>query len=150
MKSSPILVEWEVPPREDLPDEWFTELLDAFRVRLGFAGRGVSLLLAGDDRLRELNQTWRGMDKPTDILSWAYEESEHWGDLALSVERAAAQAQENGWDVPTETARLLAHGMAHLAGYDHHTPAQEQEMRAVEDDLLAQAGFPGLYPPWAE
>ncbi len=68
------------------------------------------------------------------------------GELAVSLQRARTQAKANGWSVRTELARLLAHGCAHLAGYDHRTRAQDGRMRRVEEALLDGAGFPGLYP----
>ena len=72
------------------------------------------------------------------------------GELALSLERAAAQAAENGWDLRTEVLRLLAHGCAHVAGFDHETAAQERVMQALEVRLLAGVGLRDLYPPDAK
>jgi probable rRNA maturation factor len=68
------------------------------------------------------------------------------GDLALSLDRARAQAQDNGWPLQTELLRVLAHGCAHLAGYDHRTAAEERLMRGVEEALLEKVGLRGLYP----
>ena len=68
------------------------------------------------------------------------------GDLALSLDRARHQAAENGWDLVTEVLRLLAHGCAHLAGYDHQTEDGERHMRAVEIALLEGQGLTGIYP----
>jgi probable rRNA maturation factor len=68
------------------------------------------------------------------------------GELALSLERAAAQAAENGWSLRTEVLRLLAHGCAHVAGYDHESEAEEREMKALEVRLLDALGLRGLYP----
>ena len=68
------------------------------------------------------------------------------GELAVSWDRVRAQARANGWDVRTEMARLLAHGCAHLAGYDHATRAGDVEMRRIEERLLKAAGYTGLYP----
>lgn len=138
----------ELPP---LDKAALAEALAAFLAGLGYPQSGVTLLLGDDARLAALNRAWRGQEGPTDVLSWSYLEPGApapplLGDLAVSVERAAAQAAENGWDVQTEVLRLLAHGCAHLAGYDHATDAEDAAMRAVEETLLARVGLEGLYP----
>ncbi len=124
-------------------------MLQRFLRRLGHGGRGLTLLLADDRALRALNRRWRGRDAPTDVLSWAYADDPAQpllGELAISLPRAQAQAAANGWDLRTEMLRLLAHGCAHLAGYDHCTRAQDRVMRRVEERLLSAVGVRGLYP----
>jgi|GEM_PF-107052 len=135
-------------------------MLNSFLKTLGSAQSAVTLLLTDDVGIQALNREHRGLDRATDILSWSYlppgwvldtprsrsAPVAHLGELALSVETAARQAHDNGWDLLTESARLLAHGCAHLAGLDHKTPAEERQMLAVELRLLDAAGFPGLYP----
>lgn len=158
---------------------WLSRLLAGYLAALGHAGGGVTLLVGGDALLRRLNARHRGLARPTDILSFAYADArfayadaraagkakstrkasartpraelagELIGELALSLDRARAQAKANGWSLRTELARLLAHGCAHLAGYDHRTRAQDARMRRVEEALLDAAGFAGLYPPAA-
>jgi len=141
-------------PRIDLDLPALRRALASFLKGLGQGGRPLSVLLASDADLRALNRAHRGEDRPTDVLSWSYldaAEPAHadapLGDLALSLERARAQAAHNGWDAQTEVLRLLAHGCAHLAGYDHQTAAEERAMRGIEDALLARIGLRGLYPP---
>lgn len=157
---SPIHLSWAAgAPPPELDEAALRDALERFLALLGHAGAGLSLLLADDAALRALNREHRGLDRPTDVLSWSYLEPGQAarpapadeppplaGELALSLERAAAQATENGWDLPTEVLRLLAHGCAHVAGYDHGTDAEEREMKAVEVRLLAAVGLPGLYP----
>ena len=108
-----------------------------------------------DEELRGLNRRFCGKDRVTDVLSWPYldgsgyetgQEGHALGDLALSLERAVSQARQNGWNLQTEVLRLLAHGCAHLAGYDHRTAAQERKMLNVELELLAEQGLRGIYP----
>ena len=127
--------------------------ITAFLAELGFRGVTLHLLLADDAELRALNARFRNLDRPTDILSWRYdvpdqgaaEEGLPFGELAVSMERVAAQATENGWAAQTELLRLLAHGCVHLAGYDHETPETDQEMRKIEEGLLAKIGLTDLY-----
>jgi len=159
-------INWQhgAPPPE-LEGPWLEDALRAFCAGLGLPAGHLEVLLADNATLRRLNQTHRGRDTPTDVLSWSYlpegwerlpapmeEEDQEveadmpLGELALSLEQAAAQAAENGWDLRTELLRLLAHGCAHVAGHDHQTPQEDARMRAVEEGLLARVGLHGLYP----
>ena len=117
---------------------------------VGHEGAEISVLLADDARLRELNLAHRGLDRPTDVLSWSYAgelgKESLLGEIAVSLERARHQAADNGWEAATELMRLLAHGCAHLAGYDHQDAKGEREMMAVEVNMLALVGLEGLYP----
>ena len=84
----------------------------------------VSVLLTGDEEIRALNRDFRGKDKATDVLSFPAVEPVNGdkrmgGDLAVSVETAARQAEEFGHPVATELQILVLHGLLHLGGYDH-------------------------------
>ena len=155
----PIEISWEAgAPPPDLDEAVLREALAAFLAVIGRGGWGLSLLCAGDETLRALNRDHRGVERPTDILSWPYGTSPEdapgvgtgppplLGELALSLERAGEQAAGNGWPRDVEVLRLLAHGCAHLAGYGHETPAEERVMLAVEERMLAAAGVGRLYP----
>ncbi|MDH4224921.1 MAG: rRNA maturation RNase YbeY [Deltaproteobacteria bacterium] len=147
----PILTRKTLPPEID--PARLDQALNVFLTSLGHQGRTVSLLLTGNEELAELNRDWRGLPKPTDVLSWSYlgpgntlPEGGVLGDLAISLEKAAVQAEENGWDLPTEVLRLMAHGCAHLAGYDHNTQEEETVMRRLEISMLAAIGLSAIYP----
>jgi probable rRNA maturation factor len=93
----------------------------------------VSVLMTGDAEMRRLNREFRGKDKTTDVLSFPVNPHEPTdglcgapegsvaGDLAISVETAARQAEEAGHSLLVELQILLLHGVLHLAGYDHET-----------------------------
>jgi probable rRNA maturation factor len=90
----------------------------------------VSLLLTGDDHIRQLNRDFRRKNKPTDVLSFPAPEipglkSPSVGDLAISVETAARQADGLGHPLASELKILTLHGLLHLAGYDHETDSGE-------------------------
>jgi len=130
--------------------EALRKVLAVFLQQLFTGERSVSLYLTDDAEMRELNREFREKDRTTDVLSWSYWEddpdAECVGDLAVSLEQVARQAQENGWPVETELVRMLAHGCTHLAGWDHERSEDEaQQMLAVEVALLAEVGYPGLY-----
>jgi probable rRNA maturation factor len=109
---------------------------------LELAGVELSVALVDDPTIRELNRTWRRKDKPTDVLAFPLAEGEAvrregglLGDVIVSVETARRQAGKRRRPLLDELTMLLAHGVLHLIGYDHHTDAEEREMTALTRDL---------------
>ena len=106
----------------------------------------VAVVLTGDSALRILNREWRGIDRATDVISFAYDEDEpdahklpvH-GDLVVSMDRVIEQAERFRVSEGAELARLIIHGTLHLCGYDHMELRERTEMRAHEDLLLGNA-----------
>ena len=109
--------------------------------RLGLT-RELSLALVRDRRMRALNREWRGKDRPTDVLSFP-QHGRSIGDVVISLDTARRQAREGGWSLAAELRRLLAHGLLHCLGHDHHTPAQARRMAAAERRLLGREGMVG-------
>lgn len=98
-------------------------------------------LITDDGELRRLNREFRGKDYATDVLSFPSESPiDSLGDIAISVERAAAQAAEHGHDTPTEIRILLLHGLLHLMGHDHE--ADGGRMRRLESKWRQHFGLP--------
>lgn len=107
------------------------------------AGRSgsVSILLTSDERIRELNREFRGKNVPTDVLSfpavaWEFEagnghKGKSAGDLAISLETAARQAESLGHPLATEVKVLILHGALHLAGFDHEEDAGEMARKEI-------------------
>lgn len=95
----------------------------------------LSILLADDKQLRQLNKQFRGKNKPTDVLSFPAPEEfvDLAGDLAISLDTAQKQAASFNHTLDQELRVLLLHGILHLAGYDHETDTGE--MAAKELDL---------------
>jgi probable rRNA maturation factor len=103
-----------------------------------------------------LNQAFRGVPGPTDVLSFPFEEpgpesaergseatpDRYLGDIAISVETARRQATRWGVSLARELALLVIHGTLHLAGYDHHTPAARRRMWRVQARLLRDCAAP--------
>lgn len=105
----------------------------------------VSVLFCGDAEIRRLNRDYRRKDRPTDVLSFPQEEqwdrgmrSPSLGDLVISMETAKRQARRFGTTFRREIFRLTAHGLLHLAGYDHEkVPASKaQRMRRAERGIM--------------
>lgn len=127
------------------------------------AGEGIaeaielSVLVTSDAALHELNRTYRNVDAPTDVLSFASEEDapdaphafvrppdtpRYLGDIAISYERVLAQAAEYGHSADRELAYLTAHGVLHLLGYDHERGAEDAAaMRAREEAAMDRLGL---------
>ena len=105
----------------------------------------ISLSLVDDDEIKELNKTYRGMDCPTDVLSFSLVEGNQiidieeklLGDIVISVERAALQADEYNHSFEREMIFLLVHSMFHLMGYDHDTEESAKNMGAKEEAVLS-------------
>ena len=108
----------------------------------------VSLMLVDDQRIHALNLEYRGVDRPTDVLSFALQEEmeeepesefedEMLGDIVISVPRARAQAEEYGHSFERELVYLAVHGTLHLLGYDHEEETDKHEMRRKEEEVMA-------------
>src|SRR5215510_5821 len=102
-------------------------MLDA----MGKSNSSVTIAFVSDRKIRELNQQFRGLDKPTDVLSSPDDSSsDNLGDIAISAYTAARQAKENGLTLNGEISQLILHGLLHLSGYDHET--DNGEMNRLE------------------
>ena len=113
----------------------------------------VSLTLVDDARIHELNRDYRGVDRPTDVLSFALQEETEdepdildfeddlLGDIIISVERARAQAEEYGHSFERELVYLAVHGTLHLLGYDHMEEKDKEVMRRQEEAVMAEIGL---------
>ena len=111
-------------------------MLDA----LGSSHSSVTIAFVSDNKIRSLNQQFRGINKPTDVLSFPSDlETGELGDNAISVEAAARQAKENGLTLNEEIAQLILHGLLHLSGYDHET--DNGEMNRLELRLRRKLGI---------
>jgi probable rRNA maturation factor len=125
---------------------------------------GLSVVIADDDVVRDLNNRYRGLDEITDVLSFSFShEGEYYGDgelwlqrgekfgfvlppgekdslgeVVISYSQAQRQADQSGHTVDEELAVLLAHGVLHLLGHDHVAPEEEAAMKMLEKRVLAR------------
>jgi len=116
----------------------------------------LGLVITTQERVRELNRNYRGVDKPTDVLAFymtpAAEETGaeppffvpppdgvlHLGEVIISYPQAVLQAKEHQHSLKKEIAILIVHGLLHLLGHDHDKPEPERRMRAREREILRQ------------
>src|SRR5262249_7497992 len=105
----------------------------------GARGTHLSVVLCGDASIHALNARWRGVDKPTDVLSFSQDDPRLLGDVVISVETAARRKKRSLED---ELFFLLVHGLCHLLGHDHATVAQARTMFARERAIRARVDTP--------
>ncbi|MEZ5997783.1 MAG: rRNA maturation RNase YbeY [Hyphomonas sp.] len=107
----------------------------------------VSVMLADDDTLHDLNRQFRGKDKPTDVLSFPAHEMDRplLGDIAVALGVAGKDAATRGIPLADHLTHLLIHGYLHLRGHDHEVPDEAAAMEALEIKALASLGIPNPY-----
>ncbi len=112
----------------------------------------ISFTLTDNETIHYLNKKHRGIDRPTDVLSFplidfntedinAIDGTIYLGDIIISIDKAKAQAEEYGHSLDRELGFLTAHSMLHLLGYDHMTPEEEKVMFAKQDNILNSIGL---------
>lgn len=109
----------------------------------------MSLLLTGNDEIQVINREYRDKDQPTDVISFAYHETEDFdvgpydtlGDIVISLERVCEQAKEFNHSNKREFFYVLTHGILHLLGYDHIEEEDKAKMREKEEKILKEFGY---------
>ena len=107
----------------------------------------VSFLITTNDVIQNINNEYRGKNTPTDVISFAYNETENigpfdiLGDIIISAEKVTEQAKEYGHSTEREFYYVLCHGMLHLLGYDHIDDEDKKVMREKEEELLKEIGY---------
>ena len=149
-----------------VPEDWLRTVAErALAVGAAECGAAVNVVIAGDQVVRDLNRTYRGLDETTDVLAFSFahgggyygevrrasgpaedvgfvlppEETDPLGDVVISYPQARRQATEAGHDLDKELAVLLAHGVLHLLGHDHLEPDEAMAMRDLEGEIVGQA-----------
>ena len=115
----------------------------------------VTLLLTDDDQLQTLNKEYRGINEPTDVLSFESgetlpgmkEDESYLGDIVISVPMAKRQAKEGGHTLKAELQLLTVHGTLHLLGHEHEEPDEKDRMWWAQASILAQLGAEITGPP---
>lgn len=108
-----------------------------------------SIVFVSEEEIRQINNDYRGIDKVTDVISFALLDNEEErefsgdeiGDMFICLDRAREQAQEYGHSIDREVAFLAVHGYLHLCGYDHMTDEDEKIMFSKQEEILRKAGL---------
>jgi probable rRNA maturation factor len=130
---------------------------------LGEAGLGranvgdaeLAVMLTDDAGIRTLNRNWRGIDKPTNVLSFPAlqptgsggpdDAPRMLGDIAIAYETTRREADDEQKPFDHHLSHLAIHGFLHLIGYDHETDRDAEAMEGLEQEILAQLGIPDPY-----
>jgi probable rRNA maturation factor len=139
-----------LPEIETLTRRAIDACLEVSRVRI-LDGAEVSVRLADDAHVRALNAQWRGIDKPTNVLSFPASqpskiaEAPMLGDIVVAFETAEREAREEGKTLADHAGHLVAHGFLHLLGFDHQIAAEAERMEALEISIMAKLGIADPY-----
>ncbi len=131
--------------------------LRAGDVRPPSAGLELSIRLADDVELRDLNRDYRGIDRPTNVLAFPNGAAgsdgaspQLVGDVVLAYETVCTEARVQQKNLEGHLAHLVVHGTLHLSGFDHDTTDEAVRMEAAETATLHRLGYPNPYGPDAE
>jgi rRNA maturation RNase YbeY len=140
IRAANILVERE--REDDAPG--FEADAEALLAALELEEAELSVVFCSDARMADLNASWRGVEGPTDVLSFPQDDAQLLGDLVISLDTADRQAKERCHGLQDELRILLLHGLLHLLGFDHERdPAAHEEMAAKESELMGRLGWRG-------
>ena len=134
----------DLPTREQLND-WAL-------AALGHSDRHfeVTIRIVDEAEIQDLNATYRGKDKPTNVLSFPFEVPDHveldlLGDLVICAQVVRKEANEQHKDETAHWAHMTIHGILHLLGYDHIEDIEAEEMEGLEIKILHDLGYPNPY-----
>ena len=113
----------------------------------------ISVTIVDNETIQEINKTYRGIDRPTDVISFAFLDDDEnrdddlhneglidLGEIYISLPKAIEQAQDYGHSLERELDFLFVHGLLHLLGYDHMNEEDEKEMFALQETILTNKG----------
>ena len=108
-----------------------------------------SIIFIDNEQIRKINATYRGIDRETDVISFAFEDAKDdfsltkrvLGDIYISIPKMQEQAKSYGHSEKRELAFLTVHGLLHLLGYDHQTKEEEERMFGLQKEILDEEGI---------
>lgn len=140
------------------------KLIESAAKRIGKEDKEMAITFVDNERIHQVNLEYRGMDRPTDVVSLEYKPEDsisfegmemdeadlaelmgefdaYIGELYISVDRALEQAADYGHSFEREMGFLAVHGFLHINGYDHYTPEEEAEMFGLQEEILTAYGL---------
>jgi probable rRNA maturation factor len=139
---------WKAQP---LAEQTVRDAVAAAAAALSTGDGEVSIVLTDDSAIAHLNRDWRGIDKPTNVLSFpaaGYKASEgaHFlGDIVIAYETLVQECDDEDRIFLHHLAHLTVHGFLHLIGYDHQTDTQAEEMEGLESKIMTRMNMPDPY-----
>lgn len=105
----------------------------------------VSVVLASNDFIQNLNKQYRNKDKPTNVLSFPQDDPRHLGDIILALQTIQTEAEAQKKSFENHFIHLVVHGFLHLLGYDHETDEEAREMEGLEIEILRHLSIENPY-----
>ena len=136
---------WDAQP---LAAQTVRDAIAAAATTLSTADNEVSILLTDDKTIRLLNREWRGIDKPTNVLSFPAATTKAsvrmplFGDIVIAYETLKRECDDEDRIFLHHLAHLTVHGFLHLIGYDHQVEAQAEEMEGLESKIMTRMQMP--------
>jgi len=136
--------------KEDIPElKTIRELLNFALKHEKLTNVEFNVIIVDMDTIHKMNKQYRGIDAPTDVISFAledyqdivYEDQRLLGDIYICLEKAKIQSEEYGHSFLRELSFLTIHGLLHLLGYDHMNPDEEKIMFAKQEEILENYGI---------
>ena len=129
--------------------EYLNEVLDYAIKKLDIKNSIFDIIFIDDEEMHKLNKEYRGIDRTTDVLSFALNDNKHidafvnsLGDIFISIPKMKSQAEEYGHSEKRELSFLALHGLLHLLGYDHTLgKKEEEEMFGLQKEILSELGI---------
>ncbi|MFC1237362.1 rRNA maturation RNase YbeY [Vibrio sp. F74] len=134
----------DLPSKNDF-HTWLSETVRLFQPQAE-----VTIRLVDEKESQQLNSEYRGMDKPTNVLSFPFEappeiELDLLGDLIICKQVVEKEAQEQNKPLSAHWAHMVVHGALHLLGYDHIDDEEAEEMESLETEIMQNMGFDDPY-----
>ncbi len=130
----------------DLNPEGFSGYIEKLEQEIETMEGILNVIFVNDTYIQALNKAYRGKDKPTDVLSFNYEEersdSDLGGEIYVSVETAERQAKDHKHSFEDELIKLIVHGILHVHGHDHEEEEDYKKMYAIETLVLGKIAGP--------
>jgi probable rRNA maturation factor len=139
---------WEAQP---LAAQTVRKAITAAASALSTAGGELSIVLTDDSAIRLLNRDWRGIDQPTNVLSFpasgnkTSEDARLLGDIVIAYETLERECDDENRIFLHHLTHLAVHGFLHLIGYDHQTDSQAEEMEGLESKIMTRMNMPDPY-----
>lgn len=134
---------------ENVDENLIEDLIKLTSEKLEIKDSLVEIILTDDEKIHEINKIYRGVDNPTDVISFAFQDTmdimpdniTNLGEIYISLDKVKAQAKEYGHSERRELGFLLVHGLLHLLGYDHMESEEEKEMFDLQEEILKCYGL---------
>lgn len=134
---------------ENVDETLIEDLIKLTSKKLEIKDSLVEIILTDDEKIHEINKIYRGVDKPTDVISFAFQDTmdimpdniTNLGEIYISLDKVKTQAKEYGHSERRELGFLLVHGLLHLLGYDHMESEEEKEMFGLQEEILKCYGL---------